>query len=401
MDLKRPSNYKTGAFFGLTANNYHRILSSLFLHLQHILLLMTNTVLTDWHRKAGARMVEYAGFTMPVEYSGVVKEHLAVRNAAGMFDASHMGEFWVKGNKAIDLLQYTTTNDVSKLETGRAQYSCMPNGKGGIVDDLIIYRYDSDKYMVVVNASNVNKDWNWLKEHNSFGAEMENASDEMSLIALQGPGAKDILQTLVSYDLNLIKSFSFVTIPVGKALDVIVSATGYTGAGGFELYCRNQYALMLWEELMHAGEKTGLVPAGLAARDTLRLEMGYCLYGNDIDDSTSPVEAGLSWIVKQDKGKEFVDQEMIEEQLKMGVAKKLVGFKLMERGIPRHGYRIMNGNGEGIGDVTSGTMSPVLQQGIGMGYVRTADALVDNEIYIQVRNKLLKAKIEKLPFIKK
>ncbi len=362
---------------------------------------MKNTVLTNLHEKAGARMVEYAGFNMPVEYSGVVKEHLAVRNAAGMFDASHMGEFWVKGKYAIDLLQYTTTNDVSKLEVGKAQYSCIPNEKGGIVDDLIIYKFAEEKYMLVVNASNSEKDWKWFNQHNTVGAELENASDQMSLIALQGPKAIDILKTLVDHDLKSMKSFSFVTISVGRSEDVIVSATGYTGAGGFELYCYNKYASVLWEELLKAGEPFGLVPAGLAARDTLRLEMAYSLYGNDIDDTTSPIEAGLGWIVKVNKNSDFIDKKIYLEQIKNGVKQKLVGFKLIDKGIPRKDYILLNSDGDEIGRVTSGTMSPILKQGIGMGYVLSEYAGIDSEIYVQVRNKSLKAVVVKLPFLTK
>ncbi len=362
---------------------------------------MKETVLTKLHKEAGARMVEYAGFNMPVEYSGVVKEHLAVRNSAGIFDVSHMGEFWAKGKYAMDLLQYTTTNDVSGLEVGKAQYSCMPNGKGGIVDDLIIYRFEPEKYMLVVNAANIEKDWNWLNRNNAFGVLLENASDEMSLIALQGPKAKEILDTLVDIDLESMKSFSFTTMSVGRSEDVIVSVTGYTGAGGFELYCHNKYAKVLWKEILRAGEPFDLVPAGLAARDTLRLEMGYSLYGNDIDDTTSPIEAGLSWIVKMNMGKEFIDKKKYRDQIENGVSKKLVGFKLVDRGIPRKDYKLLNSDGDEIGRVTSGTMSPILQQGIGMGYLRTEDAWIDNEIYVQVRNKSLKAIVVKLPFLTK
>ncbi|MBN2521945.1 MAG: glycine cleavage system aminomethyltransferase GcvT [Bacteroidales bacterium] len=362
---------------------------------------MKETVLTKLHKEAGARMMEYAGFNMPVEYSGVVKEHLAVRNAAGIFDVSHMGEFWVKGKNAVDLLQYTTTNNVSGLEIGKAQYSCMPNGKGGIVDDLIIYRFEPEKYMLVVNASNIEKDWNWLNKNNAFGAVLENVSDRMSLIALQGPKAKDILQKLVDFNLASLKSFTFSAMTVGQSENVIVSVTGYTGAGGFELYCHNQVAPSLWKEIMKAGDPFGLIPAGLAARDTLRLEMGYSLYGNDIDDTTSPIEAGLSWIVKMNKEKEFIDKKKYQFQMENGVSKKLVGFKLIDRGIPRKDYKLLNSGGEEIGKVTSGTMSPILQQGIGMGYLRTEEARVDNEIYVQVRNKSLKAIVVKLPFLTK
>ncbi|MGD2035601.1 MAG: glycine cleavage system aminomethyltransferase GcvT [Bacteroidales bacterium] len=362
---------------------------------------MKSTVLTDWHKHAGARMTEFAGYSMPVEYTGVVKEHLAVRNDAGIFDVSHMGEFWIKGDGALRLLQHTTTNDVSRLAVGKAHYSCMPNGKGGIVDDLIIYRYEPEKYMVVVNASNIKKDWEWLQQQNTYGAGMENASDQMALIALQGPKAKAILENLTDYDLDSLGSFSFVTIPVGKAEEVIVSATGYTGAGGFELYCHKQYAPGLWEDLLKVGGSYGLSPAGLAARDTLRIEMGYCLYGNDIDDLTSPVEAGLTWIVKLKKDDEFIDKQLYLEQLEKGTERKLTGFVLTDKGIPRKDYRIFNRGSDPVGRVTSGTMSPVLQQGIGMGYVRPDYAVPGTELFIEVRNKMLKARVTKLPFIKK
>jgi aminomethyltransferase len=361
---------------------------------------MKKTSLTHLHEEAGAHMVEYAGYSMPVEYSGVISEHNAVRNNAGIFDASHMGEFWVRGKEALSLLQYVTTNDVSKLDIGKAQYTCMPNGSGGIVDDLIIYKHASDNYMLVVNASNLQKDWEWLNSHNSFGAELKNVSDDLSLIALQGPKSLQILQPLVSDKLSDIKSFSFITAGVGGVSDVIISATGYTGAGGFELYCPNMDAPKLWQSIVSQGKNLGLQPAGLAARDTLRLEMGYCLYGNDINDSTSPIEAGLGWIVKFSEGKKFIDHDLLEKQMTNGVSRKLVGFELLERGIPRKDYLLQNMKGQDIGIVTSGTMSPTMQKGIGMGYVLTSEAFEHNEIYVQIRNKLLKASVVKLPFIK-
>jgi len=361
---------------------------------------MKNTALTHLHEAAGAHMVEYAGYSMPVEYSGVISEHNAVRKNAGLFDASHMGEFWVRGNGALALLQYVTTNDVSKLNNGNAQYSCMPNGKGGIVDDLIVYKHADDKYMLVVNASNLEKDWEWINKHNSFGADLENISDNMSLIALQGPKSLEILQPMVAVKLKELKSFTFVTTRVNNIDDVIISATGYTGAGGFEIYCSNQNAAKLWQSLIENGKNYGLQPAGLAARDTLRLEMGYSLYGNDIDDSTSPIEAGLGWIVKFEEGKNFIDRGFLEKQKTQGVSRKLVGFEMIERGIPRHDYHLQNSKGIEIGIVTSGTMSPFLQKGIGMAYVQTDEAFENNEIFIQIRNKLLKARIVKLPFLR-
>jgi aminomethyltransferase len=362
---------------------------------------MKQTALTHLHRQAGGRMVEYAGFEMPVEFSGVINEHLNVRKYAGIFDVSHMGVFWVKGKTALDLLQFVTTNDVSALPVGKAHYSCFPNGKGGIVDDLIIYHYEPMKYMLVVNASNMEKDWQWINQHNTFGAELENASDRTSLIALQGPNAGIILQSLVRYDLSLMKSFSLLTEDFPGIGPVVIASTGYTGAGGYELSCNNESAVALWEGLMKAGKAHNLLPIGLAARDTLRLEMGYSLYGNDIDDTTSPIEAGLEWIVKLNKGVKCIDHDLMERQMKEGVQRKMVGFELLERGIPRHNYIISTSSGKEIGNVTSGTMSPSLQKGIGMGYIQTEEAVTGNEIYINVRDKKLKAKIIRLPFLKK
>jgi aminomethyltransferase len=360
---------------------------------------MVNTTLTGQHIKLGAKMVPFAGFNMPVEYSGVIKEHMAVRDAAGIFDVSHMGEFWVKGDGALNLLQKITTNDVSKLDEGQAQYSCLPNGKGGIVDDLIVYKYNNKKYLVVVNASNIEKDWNWFSKHNTFGAELENASEKTSLIALQGPKAKQILQQLTSFDLNKLSSFTFATTQVAGAKEVIVSATGYTGAGGFELYCYNEDAELLWEAIMKVGTPMGLLPAGLAARDTLRLEMGYSLYGNDIDDTTSPIEAGLGWIVKFADGKNFIDRELMENQKKNGVSRKLIGLELLERGIPRHEYEVVDETDSKIGFITSGTMSPILQKGIGMAYVDQKFSKVGTRVFVKVRNKNLEAVVTPFPFI--
>jgi aminomethyltransferase len=360
---------------------------------------MKNTALTAQHIKLGAKMVPFAGYNMPLEYSGVIKEHMAVRDAAGIFDVSHMGEFWVKGNGALELLQSVTTNDVSKLNDGQAQYSCLPNGKGGIVDDLIIYKHSNKKYFVVVNASNIEKDWNWLTKHNNFGAELEDASEKISLIALQGPKAKQILQQLTKFDLNTISNFTFVTAEVAGAKEVILSATGYTGAGGFELYCYNSDAEQLWEAIMKIGTPQGLIPAGLAARDTLRLEMGYCLYGNDIDDTTSPIEAGLGWIVKFADGKNFTDRQLLENQKKNGVNRKLIGLELVERGIPRHGYTVVDESDSEIGFITSGTMSPILQKGIGMAYVTDKYSKIGSKVFVKVRNKNLEAVVTPFPFI--
>ena len=360
---------------------------------------MKDTALTSIHFGLGARMTPFAGYNMPLEYSGVIKEHMAVRESAGIFDVSHMGEFWVKGSGALPFLQRICSNDISVLGTGQAQYNVLPNGKGGIVDDLIVYRYDTEKYLAVVNASNIDKDWSWFNENNSFGAELQNASEEISLIAIQGPKAKAILQNLTEFDLDSIKSFHFETLILPGTKEVIVSNTGYTGAGGFELYCYNEDAVNIWNELMKIGEPLGLVPAGLASRDTLRLEMGYCLYGNDIDDSTSPIEAGLGWVVKFKDGNDFIDWPLLKEQKENGVSKKLVGIEMVERGIPRHGYKLLSEDGNEIGEVTSGTMSPILQKGIGMAYVMSGYTSVGENIYVEVRNKKIKAMVVKLPFI--
>jgi aminomethyltransferase len=362
---------------------------------------MKGTALTHLHRVAGARMVEYAGFEMPVEYSGVINEHLNVRKYAGIFDVSHMGVFWVKGPAAINLLQYITTNNVAALPVGKAHYSCFPNGQGGIVDDLIIYHYETNTYMLVVNASNSEKDWKWINRQNTFGADLENASERTSLIALQGPNSQAILQTLVRFDLSTLQNFSLHTEDIPGIGEIIIASTGYTGAGGYELSCRNESAVSLWEALMDRGEAFNLLPVGLAARDTLRLEMGYSLYGNDIDETTSPIEAGLGWIVKLEKGIKCIDHERLRKQVNEGTQRKLVGFEMLERGIPRHHYILCDMDRQAIGSVTSGTMSPSLQKGIGMGYIKANLAKVGTEIYVQVRDKMLKAVIVKVPFIKK
>ncbi|MDR2927829.1 MAG: glycine cleavage system aminomethyltransferase GcvT [Cytophagaceae bacterium] len=361
---------------------------------------MKKTVLNDTHRSLGAKMVPFAGFDMPVEYAGITAEHLAVRNAAGMFDVSHMGEFWVKGPNALKFLQKVTSNDVSTLTTGKIQYTCFPNGKGGIVDDLLVYRYDDEKYLLVVNAGNIDKDWNWCMTNNAEGAILENASDRISQLAIQGPKATAILQKLTTVDLSAIPYYTFVTGQFAGVNNVIISNTGYTGAGGFELYMYNNDVVTLWNEIMKAGENEGLVPVGLGARDTLRLEMGFCLYGNDIDDTTSPIEAGLGWITKFADGKNFIDRDLMLEQKNDGVKRRLKSFVMEEKGIPRHDYEIVDSEGNVIGRVTSGTMSPVLKQGIGMGYI-CSDFLKkkDDNIAIRVRNRDLKAKIVKTPFI--
>ena len=361
---------------------------------------MKKTVLNSRHISLGAKMVPFAGYEMPVEYSGINSEHLAVRNAAGMFDVSHMGEFWISGPKALNFLQKITSNDVSVLNVGKIQYSCFPNGKGGIVDDLLVYRYEDEKYLLVVNASNIEKDWNWCVKNNSEGAVLENASDNISQLAIQGPKAVEILQKLTSVDLSSIQYYNFVTGTFAGVENVIISNTGYTGAGGFELYMYNNDAVTICDKIMEAGKNHGLVPVGLGARDTLRLEMGFCLYGNDIDDTTSPIEAGLGWITKFSEGKNFIDRDLLLKQKNEGVTRRLKGFVLEEKGIPRHDYEIADREGNIIGRVTSGTMSPILNKGIGMGYINS-DFLnkKDDEIAIRIRNRDIKAKIVKTPFI--
>ena len=345
-------------------------------------------------------MVPFAGYNMPVQYSGLKNEHHAVREAAGMFDVSHMGEFFVEGPDALPFLQKVTSNDVSKLLPGKIQYSCMPNEEGGIVDDLLVYCFSNEHFLLVVNASNMEKDWNHLMQYTAgFDVTMRNDSDAYSLLAVQGPKATEILQTLTGVDLAEIKYYHFVIGEMAGIADVIISATGYTGAGGFELYVFNQDAKKLWDAVMAAGEPHGLLPAGLGARDTLRLEMGMCLYGNDIDDTTSPLEAGLGWITKFTK--EFVSSEKFAAQKEAGVSQKLVGFEMIDRGIPRHGYEIADLAGNIIGRVTSGTNSPTTGKNIGMGYVPVSLAEEGSEFAVVIREKLIKAQVVKLPFVKK
>lgn len=361
---------------------------------------MQKTVLNEIHKQLGARMVPFAGFEMPVEYSGITSEHMAVRRAAGMFDVSHMGEFLVKGPHAFDFVQYITTNNVSDLPVGKAQYSCMPNNEGGIVDDLIVYHLDEELFMLVVNASNIEKDWNWCKTNNHFGAELVDISQQTSLLAVQGPKAKEILQPLTSINLSDIPYYAFETGNFAGINDVIISNTGYTGSGGFELYIDNKHAEFVWTTLMKQGHEKGLVPAGLGARDTLRLEAGFALYGNDLNDTTTPIEAGLGWITKLVEGNNFISRHILEKQKKEGVNRRLKGFVLEERGIPRKGYEIRDDKGNVIGEVTSGTMSPMLKKGIGMGYVNKGFWKEESEIFIRIRNKDVKAKIVKPPFVK-
>ncbi len=350
------------------------------------------------HIDAGAKMVPFAGYLMPLQYTGLIDEHLAVRNNVGMFDVSHMGEFILRGEKALDLIQTVTSNDASKLTDGKVQYSCLPNDKGGIVDDLLVYRIDAQTYMLVVNASNIEKDWNWIQQHNTFGVEMENISDETSLLAVQGPNAAKALQALTDIDLQGMKYYTFAQGTFAGVNNVLVSATGYTGAGGFEIYFNNADAEKIFDAIVEEGKKHDLKLAGLAARDTLRLEMGFCLYGNDIDETTSPIEAGLGWITKFTKP--FIHSEYLKKQKEEGVSKKLVGFEITGKGIPRKGYELLNTNGEVIGNVTSGTMSPSLNKGIGLGYVQTDFAKPGTGIFIQIRKKQVPATVVKLPFFK-
>jgi aminomethyltransferase len=360
---------------------------------------MKNTALTQKHQDLGAKLVPFAGYNMPVQYEGVTVEHETVRNGVGVFDVSHMGEFELKGENALALIQKVSTNDASLLVDGKAQYSCMPNGNGGIVDDLIIYRISQNHYFLVVNASNIEKDWNWISSHNDLGVEMTNLSNDYSLLAIQGPKAAEAMQQLTSIDLSAMVYYTFQYGTFAGIENVMISATGYTGSGGFELYVKNEHAEQLWNRIFEAGEKFGIKPIGLAARDTLRLEMGFCLYGNDIDDTTSPLEAGLGWITKFTK--DFVDSDFLKNQKEIGVSRKLVAFEMIDRGIPRHDYKIVDANGAEIGKVTSGTMSPSMKIGIGLGYVTIENAQLDREIFIEIRDKNIKAKVVKLPFYKK
>ncbi len=360
---------------------------------------MKITALNPVHRDAGAKLVEFAGFEMPIEYSGIRDEHMTVRESVGVFDVSHMGEFWIKGPHALDLIKKVTSNDPTLLEPGQAQYTCFPNGKGGIVDDLLVYNYEPEKYMLVVNAANIEKDWNWIVSQNKVGAELQNASNEISQLAVQGPKAMETLQKLTDINLFDIKFYTFVTGKMAGVEDVIISATGYTGAGGFELYFSNSEAEKMWKAIFEAGQEFGIKPIGLAARDTLRLEMGYCLYGNDIDDTTSPIEAGLGWITKFNNGRQFIDRDFLMMQKNEGVTRRLRGFVLQDRGIPRHDYDLVNSEGSVIGNVTSGTMSPVLNKGIGMGYVAKEYSAFGTRIFVKIRNKSIPAEIVKVPFI--
>jgi aminomethyltransferase len=374
-------------------------LFSVTLSLPTINKIMKNTAFTNKHIALGAKMAEFAGYNMPISYTGINDEHAAVRKNAGVFDVSHMGEFILKGENALDLIQRVTSNDASKLANGKAQYSCLPNDNAGIVDDLLVYCIEENKvYMLVVNASNIEKDWNWISKHNTKDAEMHNISDKTCLLAIQGPNATKILQPLTEIDILNLKYYTFVKGKFAGVENVVISATGYTGAGGVEIYFEDKEgaADKIWDAIFEIGGPQGLKPIGLGARDTLRLEMGFCLYGNDIDDTTSPLEAGLGWITKFTK--EFTAKNILEKQKAEGVKRKLIGFEMIDKGIPRHNYEIKDATGNKIGYVTSGTQSPSLQKAIGMGYVTAENATMDSEIFIAVRDKSLKAKVVKLPF---
>ena len=360
---------------------------------------MKDTALSEIHAALGAKMVPFAGYNMPVSYQGINLEHQTVREKVGVFDVSHMGEFFVTGPNALSLIQRVCSNDASKLEDGEAQYSCFPNQDGGVVDDLIVYRIAAEKWLLVVNASNIDKDWAWINSHNTMEATLENSSDHYSLLAIQGPKAIQAMQSLTQEDLSAIKFYTFKINTFAGVENVIISATGYTGSGGFEIYCKNTQVAKIWTKVLEAGADWGIQPIGLAARDTLRLEMGYCLYGNDIDDTTSPLEAGLGWITKFNK--DFINSESLKKQKELGVSKTLVGFELSQRGIPRQGYAIVDAQGNSIGRVTSGTMSPSMGKGIGLGYVPMALKEVGSQIHIQIRNKIVPAMVVKLPFYKK
>ena len=361
---------------------------------------MKTTPFTEKHIALGAKMHEFAGYNMPIEYSGIIDEHLTVCNGVGVFDVSHMGEFWVKGPHALDFLQKVTSNNVAALVPGKIQYTCFPNEDGGIVDDLLVYQYEPEKYLLVVNASNIEKDWNWCVSHNTEGAELENSSDNMAQLAVQGPKAIQALQKLTDINLADIPYYTFKVGEFAGEKNVIISNTGYTGAGGVELYFYPDAAMKIWDAVFEAGAEFGIKPIGLGARDTLRLEMGFCLYGNDLDDTTSPIEAGLGWITKFVDGKNFTNRSMLEKQKAEGTVRKLVGFEMIDRGIPRHGYELTTAEGDKIGVVTSGTMSPIRKIGIGMGYVKPEYSKIGTEICIDMRGRKLKAVVVKPPFRK-
>lgn len=361
---------------------------------------MKKTPFTDLHIELGAKMHEFAGYNMPIQYTGIIDEHTAVCNSVGVFDVSHMGEFWIKGPKALDLIQRITSNDASKLKVGKIQYTCFINENGGIIDDFLLYHMEEEKYMLVVNASNIQKDWEWVNKQNTMGAIVEDASDRTALLALQGPKSVEVLQKLTDIDLSTIPYYAFEYGTIAGIEHVVISNTGYTGAGGFELYFYPEHSEKMWNALFDAGEEFGIKPAGLGARDTLRLEMGFNLYGNEMTEDTTPLEAGLGWITKFVEGNNFIGRDLLENQKQTGVVRKLCAFTLTERGIPRQGYKIVNANGKEIGEVTSGTMSPMMKVGIGMGYVKPKYTKLGTEIFIQVRKNNLKAEVVKPPFRK-
>lgn len=366
---------------------------------------MKNTAFTKFHIEAGAKMVPFAGYNMPVEYEGITKEHIQVREKVGVFDVSHMGEFWVKGPKAFNFVQKMTSNDVAKLVDGKVQYSCFPNGKGGIVDDLLVYKINDETYLLVVNAANIDKDWNWCEKNAKemgleIGKELYNASDEICQLAVQGPLALKAMQKIVDQPVEDMEYYTFKKLNIAGIKDAIFSTTGYTGSGGCEIYVANEDADKLWKAVFDAGKEFDIKPIGLGARDTLRLEMGFCLYGNDINDTTSPIEAGLGWITKFVEGNNFIDREYNEKLKNEGTSKRLKGFELLERGIPRQHYKVVNESGEEIGEVTSGTMSPMMKKGIGMAYLKKGYWKKGTEIYISIRNKKIKAKVVTLPIYK-
>jgi len=361
---------------------------------------MKNTAFTHLHEALGAKMAEFAGYNMPIQFSGINDEHETVRTKLGVFDVSHMGEIWVKGPKALDFIQYVTTNDASVLYNGKVQYSCFPNGKGGIVDDLLVYKVDDYTYLLVVNASNIEKDWAWLQSQNKMGAELYNASDEIAQLAVQGPLALKAMQKLTATNVTNMEYYTFKKLDFAGVKDVIFATTGYTGSGGCEIYMDNKDAVKIYAAVMEAGAEFGIKSIGLAARDTLRLEMGFCLYGNDIDDTTSPIEAGLGWITKFTDTKDFIDKDIFLKHKTEGTTRRLVGFELLDKGVPRHGYDVVDASGNKIGVVTSGTMGPSVKKGIGMAYVPTAYMKAGSEIFISIRDKALKALVVKMPFYK-
>jgi aminomethyltransferase len=370
------------------------------LRLQKNTFAMKNTAFTKFNETLGGKMVPFAGYNMPVQFEGVNAEHETVRKGVGVFDVSHMGEFWVKGPKALEFIQWVTSNDASKLVDGKVQYSCFPNGNGGIVDDLLVYRINDETYLLVVNAANIDKDWAWVTKQNKMGAVLYNASDEIAQLAVQGPLALKAMQKLTDTPVMDMEYYTFKKLIFAGVKDIIFSTTGYTGSGGCEIYMSNEDAPVIWNAVFEAGREFGIKPIGLGARDTLRLEMGYCLYGNDINDTTSPIEAGLGWITKFTAEKEFIDKALLLQQKNDGVARRLVGFEMLEMGIPRHGYPIVDASGKEIGEVTSGTMAPSLKKPVGMGYVPTALSKEGSEILIRIRDKSLKAKVVKFPFYK-